>query len=587
MSRNDLPNEKAPNFNARIRETLMTYLGKTGDPLDRGVTMRDLIESGIVNVDNQKQLTQNGPVTLVPGSALATSGADYVPDLTAPPTPEGITVSGGVAGVFIEHEKPIFSQGHGYLRTHVYGLTVAAGDPAPTFNDAVEITQFTGSVGSFASDPATTWHVWLKYESIDGVLSASPAGGTNGIEVTTAQNVSSLLAALTSEVDTDGNPVNPDAVFIKRDAESTINGVVVPAGVYMRDTFIQNGVIDNARLGNAVVDAAKIIDGSIITAKIGDAAVITAKIEDAAITTAKIKDAAITSAKIVDASITAAKIADATITSAEIADAAITFAKIDKASIDSLSAITESVGQINMQRPAGQATFIRFGKTSVNDVANAGFWIGVDSTGVAGVAIGGSNGLFKYSASAGLQVAGQSVSVTMPGAIVSSGGASQTYTWTNNTGLYTVFTLKMIGGGGGGAGQNGSVANAAGGAGGTTSATVRNSAGSVVNTYSAAGGAGGAAGGATYSGTTPPPLIRRSPVIISNEDGAAGTGGYYYYGHGWIVPDGGVGGYLSTNVTIPLNGSISVTVGAGGYGGSSLYNGTPGYAGAFSLTVVG
>lgn len=50
--RNDLPSLSAPNFNQRLRETIQTYLGRQGDPLDRGLTLRDLIENGIVKFKN-------------------------------------------------------------------------------------------------------------------------------------------------------------------------------------------------------------------------------------------------------------------------------------------------------------------------------------------------------------------------------------------------------------------------------------------------------------------------------------------------------------------------------------------------------
>lgn len=334
MSRLDLPNEKAPNFNARLRETMMTYLGKTGDPLDRGVTMRDLIESGLVKVENVQSLKSGGAVSMVPGTAIS-SAAGGDKDLTAPPTPEGVVVTGGVAGVFIEHEVPLFSQGKGYYRTHVYGVTVTDGR-LPTFTDAVELTQFTGTTGSFASNPATTWRIWLKYESKDGVLSATPAGGTNGIPVTTGQDVSTLLKVLTSELDANGDALNTNAVFIERKEATVVNGVLVPAGVYMRAAFIQNGVIDSAKIGNGAIDSAKIAEAAIASANIQDAAITAAKIQDAAISTAKIEDAAISTAKIADAAISAAKIGDAEIT----------LAKIDTASITNLSSISANMGTI-------------------------------------------------------------------------------------------------------------------------------------------------------------------------------------------------------------------------------------------------
>ena len=505
MSRNDLPNEKAPNFNARLRETLMTYLGKSGDPLDRGITLRDLVESGIATVNGS--VKGGGSIPLSPGQGFlnAVPVPTTEPDLTPPPTPTGFTATPAITTVLLEHDTPIYSQGHGHLRTHVYGaIRSSQNDPAPVFSDAAEITQFSGTVASYATNPATTWHLWIKWESTDNVLSASPAGGTNGVVVTTGQDVQTLLDALTGQltenqlykdlgaridlidgpislagsvaarvyaeeqarlaadttlgssittltnttstqatqitslqtratnsesnitslqnttasqattisslttrtstaesnitnlqtttanqassistlnstvsgnstsiqtltsttnglsarytvkVDTNGyvsgfglasdannatptstfsiradsfyvaSPsgpgITPTMPFIVRTTATTINGVSVPAGVYMTDAFIQNGTITNAKIANAAIDSAKITDASITSAKIGDAAITAAKIQDAAITAAKIQDAAITSAKIADATITGAKIGDATIGFAKIAN---------------------------------------------------------------------------------------------------------------------------------------------------------------------------------------------------------------------------------------------------------------------------
>ena len=62
--------------------------------------------------------------------------------------------------------------------------------------------------------------------------------------------------------------------FIVRSSATTLNGVSVPAGVYMQDAFIQNGAITNAKIGNAAIDDAKIanLDASKISAGTIDAA---------------------------------------------------------------------------------------------------------------------------------------------------------------------------------------------------------------------------------------------------------------------------------------------------------------------------
>jgi hypothetical protein len=193
--RNDIPSDSASNFGARVRETLMTYLGKQGDPLDRGVTLRDLVDSGFASVSNFK--FGGGSAPLLAGPSITDA---YVPDLTPPPTPTGFTASGAISNIVIECDDQTYSQGHGHRLSRIYGATRAGSAPQPVFADAVEITQFAGAVTSYSTNPATEWHLWIKWESVDGVLSVNPAGGTNGLVVTTGQDVAKLLEALTGEL---------------------------------------------------------------------------------------------------------------------------------------------------------------------------------------------------------------------------------------------------------------------------------------------------------------------------------------------------------------------------------------------------
>lgn len=194
-NRNDIPSPSAPNFQQRVRETLMTYLGQQGNALDRGLTLRDLIDNGIIKLAPNWRPDASVPA-LLPGSQIP---SDEV-DLTPPPTPTGFALAAGITNVFIEHDEPTFLQGRGYKQTRVYGLTVQAGDPLPTFNQAIEITQFSGVIHAHPSNPSLTWRIWIKWETNDGVLSASPAGGTNGLEIVTGQDVALLLEALTGQI---------------------------------------------------------------------------------------------------------------------------------------------------------------------------------------------------------------------------------------------------------------------------------------------------------------------------------------------------------------------------------------------------
>jgi hypothetical protein len=222
----DIPSEKSPNFNQRIRETLMTYMGRQGDTLDRGLTLRDLVTAGLITLSGQ-QLPGSDAVPIKPGPAIIGSN-----DRTPPPTPTGFAATSGIANLFIEHDAPQYTQGGGHRRTRVYGVTRLPDDPLPTFAQAVEITQFEGQVNAYPTNPSTTWHLWIKWESNARTLSAAPAGGTNGIEVRTGEDVALLLEALTGQI-TEGQ--------LFADLQGRLDGIESNATTISQEALVREG----------------------------------------------------------------------------------------------------------------------------------------------------------------------------------------------------------------------------------------------------------------------------------------------------------------------------------------------------------
>ena len=189
--RKDLPPANSPNFLEKVREALSVYLGNRGDPLNRGITVRDLTESGIALFNPGYR---NGSGNFTPPVIAPDNSVEI--DLTPPPTPTGFTASAGISNVLVETGSPVYSMGGGHQKTRIYGSTLAS----PVFGDASLLAEFPGNVGSYATNPATTWHLWATWVSIAGVESLSPAGGTNGVVVTTGQDVSTLLTALAGQI---------------------------------------------------------------------------------------------------------------------------------------------------------------------------------------------------------------------------------------------------------------------------------------------------------------------------------------------------------------------------------------------------
>jgi len=297
--RPDLPSPSAPNFDQRIRETLMVYLGRQGNPLDRGLTMRDLVEAGVIEVRPGFTLNNSGAQPPIrPGPAVI---GDPTPDFTPPPTPTGFAVIASLTNIFVEHDNPTFTQGRGHLRTRVFGAKYVSG-PLPTIANAVEIGQFTGTVFVFPSDVGTTWRLWIRWETRDGVI-GQPAGGTNGLEATTGKIGNADLGPLIVEA---GNIAN--------------NAVVT--------TKLADAAVTAAKLIDNAITAQKIVDGAVITAKLADAGITSAKIVDGGVVTAKLADSAVTSAKLIDNAVTAQKIVAGAVTETKISDSAISTPKL-------------------------------------------------------------------------------------------------------------------------------------------------------------------------------------------------------------------------------------------------------------------
>lgn len=120
---------------------------------------------------------------------LLNNVADVVPDLTPPPLVMGLAAVGMFTSVQVTWDAANYSQGHGHARTIIY----AAEGAGAQFSAARQVAEAFGGPASFTSDPATTWSIWAKHQSVDGVLSDLPAGP---VVVETGQDLQKVQEAL-------------------------------------------------------------------------------------------------------------------------------------------------------------------------------------------------------------------------------------------------------------------------------------------------------------------------------------------------------------------------------------------------------
>lgn len=191
---------------SRVIEEVQRLLEFRGDPLDAALTLRKAIARGLVDSVGRGVA---GSVTYVNTFPVSTGGGSNEIDLTPPPTVTGLSVTAGFTQVLVQFDAPTYTQGHGNLQTNIYAVKKANGDATLPTYDSMTPLVFSApgalNIVSIPSELNTRWHVWAKYKTVDGVLSTTAAGGTNGYNVagaypTTGQDIAQLLAVLTGSI---------------------------------------------------------------------------------------------------------------------------------------------------------------------------------------------------------------------------------------------------------------------------------------------------------------------------------------------------------------------------------------------------
>ena len=278
-------------FIDRLRETF--------DDPNGLVTKTELIGTGAFKVAAGPVLKYEPP-TLEPPEVCFT-----------PPAPRNLVATGAMTSITLTWSGVNYNSGYAYTEvwrasTDDLGLAVLIGTTTSGM--------YADAVGSDASH-----YYWVRMVNVAD--EKGPFNASRGVAGATAPDLEYVFSQLTSAYGT-----TSDAPFFQLDSDTTINGVTVPAGTYIKEAKIHNGEITNAKIGALAVDAAKIANATIVNAKIADGTIETAKIKDANITTAKINNAAITNAKIND--LNASKINAGTISADRIGAGTITADKV-------------------------------------------------------------------------------------------------------------------------------------------------------------------------------------------------------------------------------------------------------------------
>jgi len=416
---------KLPSVVSSLPQDLKAFVNQVREAIDgrngdRLLTVNDLVSSGIASTG--------------PGNTITPP-----PGLVSPPsTPRNVQASGAIQNIIVTWDDPLYN---GHSHAEIWGSST------DDLGAAVKVGMTPGAIFVDSVGPSVTRYYWVRFINVLGVVGAFNA--VAGVQGVTGPAVTYLIDTLTSAALDPSSPYTKFAVradlfyvvpdvdfnqeatptatatgnlwyqpsseltrtwngsawvsfsvqlpFVVNSSPQTINGVSVPAGVYMDAAFIKNGTITTAKIGNAQIDDAKIANLS------------AGKITAGFISADRIQAGSI------DAKI-------ATLDAAVIGTGVINDARIGSLSVDKLLAgTTTSQGGVTFGFGLG---------TSVYGIATAGYFKS-SNAGTAGLAGIATNSV---------GVAGNTASTSSYGALFSN-----TYGYDSISSTYVVTGLSVAG----------------------------------------------------------------------------------------------------------------------------------------------
>lgn len=219
-----IPNSTDPAVKA-LKEATEVRLGRRGDPLDRGLTVRDLYENGVITVSGLPEVPIVGGGT----GGLPISPRPIIGDTSQPPAPTNLVTAGGFTGIIVSWSKPQRKD----LTANVYRNTV------DNISTAVLIGIAAGEIFSDSVSHESTYYYWVRFVS--------------AAEVTGPFNATAGTVAVTSSI----NDATPDAsINVAKIANLTVDMASV------------TGTLTASQIGSASITSDKIAATGISADKI-------------------------------------------------------------------------------------------------------------------------------------------------------------------------------------------------------------------------------------------------------------------------------------------------------------------------------
>jgi len=170
-------------FGDSVKENLDVLLGHRGDALDRAVTFKDLLDTGIVTLARG--------VSLFGDTRDLVPSRDEIPNLDIPPAPTNLQASGVFQNIILTWDLSLY-EGHSYVE--VFRHT------SDDISAATMVAQVSGFTGVYA-DPVgggLTRYYWIRAVNQAGI--SGPFNSSTGTSGTTATDVALVLNLLANQI---------------------------------------------------------------------------------------------------------------------------------------------------------------------------------------------------------------------------------------------------------------------------------------------------------------------------------------------------------------------------------------------------
>ena len=166
-----------------LKENLDIICGHRGDPLDRAITARDLLDSGIAKLPAGS--------TAFSGSSRELTPPDKIPYLITPPAPTNLQASGAFQNILLNWDLTLYI-GHAHIE--IWRNT------SDNIAAAAMLATTTQSTGTYADNvgSGSSFYYWVRAVNENGL--SGPFNGSTGTLGQTAPDVAFLINTLSNAI---------------------------------------------------------------------------------------------------------------------------------------------------------------------------------------------------------------------------------------------------------------------------------------------------------------------------------------------------------------------------------------------------